>query len=165
MKTKAMIICTIWPWLWLMGQGPGLPESRLSTLDGNSISTKEIFRSGNPVLLIFWKSASGLCCENLEELQNTWSESLHQQGVRLVAICMDCSGGWGHVKPLAAGKGWDFEIYIDVNGDFKRLMGVSHTPCTILLDENLRQLCRQNSYCSGDGELVCDIIDQHLEKK
>jgi peroxiredoxin len=164
MKNSIVIILLFWAGNLLLAQNNKLPATDLKTLNGTPISTAEIFETGNTTLLVFWKSTSGKCCENLEDLQNSWTESLEEKGVKMIAICVDCSGAWSHVKPLVAAKGWDFDTYIDVNGDFKRAMGVSIAPCTILLDKNLDQICRQNGFCAGSGEILCEIILEKLSK-
>jgi hypothetical protein len=96
-------------------------------------------------------------------MQSAWLENLQQRGVKMVAICIDSNGTWSHIKPMANGKNWEFEIYIDTNGDFKRAMNVGNVPCTILFDQNQNMLCRNIGYCSGNEELICDKIITSIE--
>jgi len=163
MKTLSLFIALLWAVLGLHAQSETFPGINLKTPDGNSVSAAKIFSREQPTLLIFWKSTSEKCCENLENIQNAWTESLAEKGVKLVAICVDCSGGWGHVKPIVMGKGWVFETYIDVNGDFKRAMNVNTIPCTILLNENLKQVCRYNGFCAGSGEMICEKVIEMMK--
>jgi cytochrome c biogenesis protein CcmG, thiol:disulfide interchange protein DsbE len=144
-------------------QHQNLPVVDLKNTDGYTVSTVRIFEPGGFTMLVFWKSTIGKCCENLESLQNAWYESLMEKGVKMIAICVDCNGTWSHVKPVINARGWSFDTYIDVNGDFKRAMNVNTIPCTILLDENLTPICRQNGFCSGSGELACEKIEGHLK--
>jgi len=148
----------------LQAQTSKLPETELKTLDGTTVSSKVVLLTGSPTILVFWKSTSGKCCENLDEMQNAWTESLRDKGVKIIAICTDCKGSWGHIKPIVNAKGWDFDTYIDVNGDFMRAMAVNSMPCTILFDENLNLVCRYNGYCSGGGEMICTKVLEHLGK-
>jgi hypothetical protein len=163
MKTISIISAILIISVNMFAQLGDIKVTDVKHLDGNNISTSDIFETGQPVLLIFWQSNSNQCCANIESLHSAWSESLHERGVKMVAICVDCSGSWGHVKPIAVARDWDFEIFIDVNGDFKRAMGVNLVPCTILFDKDLKQICRHNGYCSGSGEMLCEKIEEHLK--
>jgi len=77
---------------------------------------------------------------------------------------VDCHGSSSHVKPIVKGKNYDFETYIDVNGDFIRAMSVSAFLYTILFDKDQKELCRYSGYCSGSGELICKKIMEQIEK-
>lgn len=164
MKTIVVCFMTFMAVSMLQAQTNKLPDNELKTLDGTAVSSREVLLAGNPTIIVFWKSSSGKCCENLDEMQNAWTESLRERGVKVVAICVDCRGSWGHVKPQVKAKGWDFDTYIDVNGSFMRAMAVNSMPCTILFDENLNQVCRYNGFCSGGGEMICTKVLEHLDK-
>jgi len=135
----------------------------LKTLDGSLIEMKDVLTSNQGTILIFWETNSHQCCNNLENLQDSWVEELKKLGVELIAICVNNPGNWSKVKPMVAGKGWDFEVYIDVNGQLKRTLGITTTPYTMLLDgdENIR--CRYPGYCSGDEVQICEKIKHCLE--
>ncbi len=163
MKTLISILLLAFVSFGLKAQLLAAPPAELKTPDGISISSDAILTPGASVMLVFWKSTSNQCCENLESLQSAWLDSLENKGVKMIAICVDCSGSWSHVKPMIMGRNWSFDTYIDVNGDFKRALGVNALPCTILYDENLHQLCRQNGFCPGSGELICEKIISHLD--
>jgi cytochrome c biogenesis protein CcmG/thiol:disulfide interchange protein DsbE len=162
MKTLALILIALTPAVSLSAQQASIPDVDLRDLNGKIISSTEIIQSGKPTLLIFWKSSSGKCCENLETLQSAWEGTLAQHGIKLVAICVDCNGSWTQVKPIVDGNNWDFDTYIDVNGDMKRAMNVGDVPCTMLFDEGQNIVCRMNSACTGTEEFICSSIMDHL---
>jgi len=162
MKKLALILITLWPALWISAQQASIPDVDLRDIDGNIISSLQITEPGTSTMVVFWKSSSGKCCDNLEKLQEAWEETLSRQGVRMVAICVDCNGSWTQVKPIVNGNSWDFDTYIDVNGDFKRAMSVGDAPCTMLFDEDQNMICRMNSACTGSQEFICNNIMDHL---
>jgi len=164
MKTFIFLLMVLVVVSVVSAQTGKLPETELKTLDGIPVSSTVMLPPGNPTILVFWKSNSEKCCDNLESMQSAWTETLREKGVKIVAICVDCKGSWGHVKPMVMGKAWDFETYIDVNGNFMRAMSVNSMPCTILFDKNLNQVCRYNGYCSGGGEMICTKVLEHLGK-
>lgn len=141
-----------------------LPDVSLRTLSGRNISASEILKPGEFTILVFWKTEGKMCCENIESIQNAWSEKLKSKGIRLVGICVDCVGGTNHVQPYVAGRGWTLDTYIDVNGDFKRMMNVQTAPYTILFDKDQKPVCRYEGFCSGSEELLCNKILSYVEE-
>lgn len=134
----------------------------LKTLDGTTIDVNDIL-SSRGTILVFWESNSSKCSNNLENLQESWVEQVKALGVNLVAICIDSPGDWVRIKPYVSGKGWEFDTYVDTNGDLKRALGITTTPYTILLDGDQNIKCRYPGYCSGDETQICDKIIHCLE--
>jgi len=163
MKTLTFALLIFWPVVWLNAQQQ-VSSIELTDLNGNKTNSWQIIEPGTTTVLVFWKSSSTQCCDNLENLQSAWIDTLKNKGVKLVAICVDCNGTWSHIKPMMAGKNWEFDSYIDLNGDFKRTMGVSELPCTILLDQDQNMVCRYNGFCAGGSDLICENILQHLDQ-
>ncbi len=145
-----------------VAQKPAMPSAQLRTLDGVVVNTSEIFAVDETTLLVFWRSEDGKCCENLDLLQEAWNDQLKNKNVRLVAVCVDARGSYSHVKPLVKGRGWDFDAYIDLNGDFRRSMAVNLLPCTILLDEKLNVICRHDGFCTGAADMICEKVEAYL---
>jgi cytochrome c biogenesis protein CcmG, thiol:disulfide interchange protein DsbE len=142
---------------WLAAQN-FFSDTELRNVDGKIVKSSEIFNHNLPVVLIFWKSYDTKCCDNLENMQSAWISRLKESGVNLVAVCIDCRGSYCYVKPLIQGKAWEFDIYIDTNGDFKRALGVTDAPYTLLFDKNQKLICRYQGYCSGNEDMVCEKI-------
>jgi hypothetical protein len=163
MKTLSIVLLFIGSTMWLNAQTQSIPTAALKTLDGLTVSSSDIFDSAIATVVVFWKSGSNKCCDNLESMQTAWLENLQQNGVKMIAICTDCNGSWSHVKPMANGRNWEFEIFIDPNGDFKRAMGISAFPCTMLFDYNQKLLCRHTGFCAGDEELICEKVMYNIE--
>jgi cytochrome c biogenesis protein CcmG, thiol:disulfide interchange protein DsbE len=162
MKNIALVLLAFFPSLWMSAQQTSIPDVDLRDIDGNIISSSELTQPGMSTLIVFWDSSSGKCCENLDVLQEAWDETLKQKGVRLVAVCVDCNGAWTQVKPIVNGNGWDFDTYIDVNGDFKRAMSVGDLPCTMLFDRDQNMICRYNATGKGSQEFICENIMDRL---
>lgn len=136
-----------------------LPSVILKTLDGKSIDSRTISGNGKPLLMVFWKTTERLSCENLKSLHEVYKDSLMPKNIKMVAICVDEAGSTGHIKPYLAGQAIEIDVYIDVNGDFRRAMGVS-APYTIIFDHKMDIFCRQRGYCTGNQELVCQKINK-----
>ena len=86
-----------------IAQSTSLPDVPLYTLDGKEISANTISNEGMPMIMTFWKTTENDCCDQLMQLYDTYEQILQYQGVKLIAICIDCSGSTQHVKPFVYG--------------------------------------------------------------
>jgi hypothetical protein len=163
MKNIALLLIALLPVIGLTAQNNHLPDIDLRDLDGKVVSASTIADSGQATLLVFWRSSSNKCCENLGNIQEAWIETLRGRGVKMIAICIDCNGSWTHVKPLVNGRDWEFETFIDVNGDFKRAMSISDAPCSLLFDEDQNLVYWYNAAYTGTQDFICQNIMEHLE--
>lgn len=83
---------------------------------------------------------------------------VNDKDIKMAAICIDHQGTWSYVKPVISGKAWEFDVYIDSEGDFQRAMGVIEAPYTMLFNKDHEIICRYPGYCSGNEEMVCKKI-------
>ena len=141
-----------------------LPQVDIFTLDGDRVNTNTISNQNMPMILVFFKTYNNKCCENLFAICEAHEEILSKKGVKMIAICVDCVGKTEHVKPFVYGHGLDIEVYIDKNGDLKRMMGIPDAPYTILYDQKMNIYCQYNGYCAGSQEMVCDKVNECLDK-
>lgn len=142
---------------WLSAQSI-IPGIELRNPDGKIISSEQILKADQAYIMIFWKSYNTKCSDFLENIQSVFLNQLNDKEVKLVAICVDHLGAWNDVKPMINGKEWEFDIYIDSNGDFKRAMGVIDAPFTLLFNKNHEIICRYTGYYTGDEEMFCKKI-------
>ncbi|HKK09933.1 MAG TPA: TlpA disulfide reductase family protein [Bacteroidales bacterium] len=121
-------------------QNSELPSVDIQTVYGEMMSTSEIENDGNPIILSFWATWCKPCIKELNTINEVYYDWQDETGVKLVAVSIDNARSSSKVLPMVNGKGWDYEVYLDPNGDFKRAMGVNMIPHTFLLN--------------GDGEVV-----------
>jgi len=135
----------------------------LRTVDGQLISIDSIVSQKRGTIIVFWETDNSECYSNLDNLQEAWISNIEGLGVDLIAVCVNAEGNWAKVKPLKYGKQWDFDVFLDVNGNMKRYLGISNIPYTILLDKEQSVKCRYSGYCSGDEVQLCQKIEQCLK--
>ena len=141
-----------------------LPAVDLFTLDGERVDASSISNEGMPMILVFFKTFDNDCMDNLVEINESYREQLKQKGVKMVAVCVDCDGKKAHVKPFVYGHDLPMTVYIDLNGDLKRSLGIPDAPFTILYDQEMKVYCQYNGYCRGSGDLVCHKITECLAR-
>ncbi|GAB4282338.1 MAG: hypothetical protein Kow0068_06950 [Marinilabiliales bacterium] len=137
-----------------------LPAVTLKTLDGKLISTSELNNNGKPMVVCFWK----ICCKSPGELLNAisddYDEWVDETGVKLYAVSVDDSRNSNRIAPFVAGNGWEFEILLDYNSDFKRAMNVNILPHTIIINGKGEIIWEKSSYQNGDEEIIFEKIKE-----
>ena len=62
------------------------------------------------------------------------------------------------------GKGWNFENYLDANGDFKRAMNVNMPPHTFVLNGKGEIVWQHVGFTEGSQEELIEAVRGLLEK-
>jgi peroxiredoxin len=83
----------------------------------------------------------------IDEVYAKWQK---ETGVKIYAISIDDSRNSRRVAPFVKGRGWNYEVMLDENSDFKRAMNVSNPPHTFLFDGNGKLVYTHNGYAPGD---------------
>jgi cytochrome c biogenesis protein CcmG, thiol:disulfide interchange protein DsbE len=162
MKNLLLIIILLLFLLPSNAQNLYVSDNQLKTLDGSNVRVESVL-SQTGTILVFWETSNSRCSSNLENLQEAWAEEVKSLGVKLVGICVGKPGYWPAVKPIVAGKGWEFDVYIDPNGDLRRAFGITTVPYTVLIDGEQNIKCRYAGYCSGDESQICEKIINCLQ--
>ncbi len=87
-----------------------------------------------------------------------YDEWIEDTGVKLIAVSIDDARASSKVMPLVNGKGWDYEVYLDANGDFKRAMNVNMIPHTFLLNGDGEIVWQHLSFSEGSEEELIELI-------
>lgn len=78
--------------------------------------------------------------------------------MKLIAISIDDAKTSGKVVTDVKLKGWEYEIYIDENQDFKRAMNVNNVPHTFIINGKGEIVWSHNSYSDGDEDVLYENI-------
>jgi hypothetical protein len=58
-------------------------------------------------------------------------------------------------------KGWEFDFYLDVNQDFKKLMNVNIPPHSFIVNKYGEVVYQHISYSEGDEEEIYEELQKH----
>lgn len=141
-----------------------LPAVDVKTLEGKTFSTGDIENDGKPVIVSFWATWCKPCVLELSTIAETYDQWQEETGVKLVAISIDDARNTSKVQPFVNGKDWDYEVYLDANGDLKRAMNVNTVPHTFLLNGNKEVVYQHNSYAPGDEQHLYDKVKALVAK-
>ena len=135
-----------------------IPSVNIKTLDGKVFNTSQLANNGKPMVIDFWATWCKPCVSELNAISESYADWQAETGIKVVAISIDDARTAPSVSPFVSGKGWTYEVYNDLNGDFKRAMNVNNVPHTFLLDGNGKIVAQHNTYSPGDEEKLYEEI-------
>lgn len=154
----SMIFCLSLNFGYAQEKGQKIPSVKVKTLDGKIFDTDSITNNNKPIIISFWATWCKPCVNELNTIAENYKEWLSETGVKLVAISIDDARSSGSVKPFVMGKNWEYEVYLDPNGDFKRAMNVNTIPHTFLLSGNREIVSQHTTFAPGDEDKLYEEI-------
>jgi thiol-disulfide isomerase/thioredoxin len=133
-------------------------HASVKTLEGKDFNTANITNDGKPFIIDFWATWCKPCVAELDAINENYKEWQEETGVKVFAVSIDDSRSMSRVGPYVAGKGWDYTILLDPNGDFKRAMNVNSVPHTFLFDGSGKLVAQHNNYSAGDEDNLFEEI-------
>ena len=150
MTTRVILLLTVFFLSFnLYSQKGEIPSVDIQTIYGESYDTDEISNDGKPVILSFWATWCKPCIKELSAIQEVYSDWQEETGVKVVAVSIDNARSTSKVLPMVKGNGWEFKVFLDPNGNFKRAMGVNTIPHTFLLNGDREVVWQHTSYSEG----------------
>jgi len=147
-----------------VAQSRTLPSVDVKTLDGENINITAIENDGNPIVISFWATWCKPCKKELNNISEVYEDWQDETGVKVIAISIDNSRSMAKVSPYVNASDWDYEVYLDPNGDLKRAMGVSTVPHTFLLNAKKEIVWQHKGYVDGDEDELLEQIEKIVKK-
>lgn len=147
--TMVMLMCVS------MNVSAQLPSVTLKTIDGKTVKTDTLSNNGKPFIIDFFATWCHPCNRELSAIQEVYEEWQEETGVKLIAVSIDQAQNINKVKPLVDGNGWEYEVLLDPNSDFKRALGIQMIPYTLIVDGKGNIVYKHNGYTEGaEQELI-----------
>jgi peroxiredoxin len=138
--------------------GKKLPSVTVKNLGGQTINTAELSNNGKPMIVSFWALWCKPCINELTTIADVYDDWVEETGVKLIAVSIDDSRSSSKVGPTVNGKGWDYEVLLDANGDFKRAMNVNMIPHTFLINGNGEIVWQHTSFSEGSELQLIEMV-------
>ena len=158
MKTLFTIALSLIVLISIAQEKATIPSVNIKTLENQNFDTKNISNDGKPIIISFWATWCSPCKRELNAIAEEYEEWVEETGVKLIAISIDDSRNTAKVAPYVNGQDWDYEVYLDPNGDLKRALNVNNVPHTFLLNSNNEIVWQHNSYSPGDEDQLYDRV-------
>ncbi len=154
----SLLTLTLFSFITLNGDGDKIPAATLKKLDGSKVNSNTFSNNGKPIIISFWATWCKPCKKELDAIAENYGDWVKETGVKLIAVSIDDARSSGKVVTDVKSKGWEYEVYIDENQDFKRAMNVNNVPHTFLVDGNGKIVWSHNSYSDGDEDKLYENV-------
>lgn len=141
-----------------------IPAVDVKKLSGQLANTRTFDNGDNPIIISFWATWCKPCVKELNAYNDYYQEWKDETGVKIIAVSTDDTRSSGRVAPYVNARGWQFDVYLDENGDFKRAMNVANVPHTFLLNSEGEIVWQHTAYVEGDEEELYDELLKLSEK-
>lgn len=141
-----------------------LPSVNIKTLDGKEINTAKLNNDGKPFIISFFATWCKPCLRELKAINEVYADWQDETGVKLIAVSIDEGQNAQKVKPLVDGNGWEYEVLLDSNSDFKRALKVNLIPAVFVVDGKGNIVYTHSGYSDGSEAHLIEVVREHLKK-
>ncbi len=142
-----------------------LPSAKIKDLNNKIVDTKTFNNDGKPFVICFWATWCKPCLEELKTYDELYEEWQEEYGMKIIAISIDNSRSSKRVAPFVKGKGWLFDVYLDENQDFGKLMNVTNPPHTFIVNGKGQIVWSHIGFAVGDEEGLEEAFKKVLEEE
>ena len=143
---------------------PAGATAQLKSIDGKSVSTDTLSNNGKPFIIDFFATWCKPCNRELTAISEVYEEWQEETGVKVIAVSIDQAQNINKVKPLVDNHGWQYEVLLDPNSDFKRALGIQTIPYVIVCDGNGKIVSKHNGYTEGAEEELIEEVRKLVNK-
>lgn len=158
------IILTLALVITALGASAALPSVNLKDINGKSVNTAELSNDGKPFVISFFALWCKPCNRELKAINEVYEEWQEETGVKLIAVSIDEAQNEQKVKPFVMNKGWEYEVLLDPNGEFKRQLGVNDIPHVFVVDGQGNIVWNHQGYVDGGEEDILEAVKNALGK-
>ncbi len=141
-----------------------LPSVSLKSIDGKTVDTAKLENGGKPFIISFFATWCKPCNRELNAIHEVYPDWQDETGVKVVAVSIDQAQNIQKVKPLVDSNGWEYEVLLDPNGDFKRAMGVNMIPHVFIVDGEGKIVESRSGYTEGGEAHLIEKVRELLAK-
>lgn len=141
-----------------------LPKVVLKSIDGKTVSTDALRNDGKPFIIDFFATWCKPCTRELTAISEVYEDWQKETGVKIIAVSIDQAQNINKVKPLVDNHGWQYEVLLDPNSDFKRALGIQTIPYVIVCDGEGNIVAKHNGYTEGAEEELIEKVRELINK-
>ncbi|MBL4604640.1 MAG: TlpA family protein disulfide reductase [Flavobacteriaceae bacterium] len=143
----------------LLGQKT-IPNVNVTTSKGKIVNIQNEIPKDKITIISFWATWCVPCINELDAINEVYSEWQKEVNVELIAISVDDARTQKRIKPMVNGKEWEYKILLDKNQELKRALNISAVPHTIVIKDG-KIIYRHSGYTPGDEDDLLDFIKKN----
>ena len=137
-----------------------LPAVTLKTIDGKTVKTDTLHNDGKPIIIDFFATWCKPCNRELDAISEVYEDWQKNTGVKIFAVSIDQAQNINKVRPMVEQKGWDYDVLLDPNSDFRRSFGGQMIPFVVVCDGNGKVVYQHNGYTEGAENELYDKVKE-----
>lgn len=142
-------------WLTLLPASAQLPAVTLKTIDGQTVCTDTLRNGGKPFIIDFFSTTCKPCNRELDAISEVYADWQAETGVKIIAVSIDQAQNINKVRPLVDNHGWEYDVLLDPNSDFRQALGAQMIPFVMVCDGDGNIVYRHYGYTDGaESELI-----------
>lgn len=142
-----------------------LPSVQLKDLEGKTVDTSKLSNDGKPFVISFFATWCKPCNRELKAISEQYADWQDETGMKVVAVSIDQAQNINKVKPLVDGEGWEYEVLLDPNSEFRRAMGVQMIPHVFIIDGKGNIAESRSGYTEGAESHLIEKIRELIAGK
>jgi len=135
------------------------PSVKLKNTAGKTIDFADLIREAKDTTLVFsfWATWCIPCVTELDNISDEYKEKQSSMNFKFYGVSIDDSRTTKRVKPFIQGKGWTFDVMMDVNSELKRALNITDVPHVLIIKNN-KIVYRHTGYIAGEEDNLFDEI-------
>lgn len=142
-----------------------LPSVQLKDLEGKTVDTSKLSNGGKPFVISFFATWCKPCNRELKAISEQYADWQDETGMKVIAVSIDQAQNINKVKPLVDGEGWEYEVLLDPNSEFRRAMGVQMIPHVFIIDGKGKIAESRSGYTEGAESHLIEKIRELVAGK
>ncbi|MBO5024934.1 MAG: TlpA family protein disulfide reductase [Bacteroidaceae bacterium] len=143
-----------------------LPSIQLKDINGKTVDTSKLNNDGKPFVISFFASWCKPCNRELKAINEVYADWQDETGVKLYAISIDQGQNINKVKPMVDSEGWEYEVLLDPNSDFRRALGIQMIPHVLIVNGDGTIAESRSGYTEGaEGHIIEKVRELISGKK
>ncbi len=151
-----ILLCAV----FTLGATAQIPSVNLKDMNGKTVDTASLAKTGKPVIISFWATWCSPCKRELNSYMDYIEDWNEEFGVTLIAVSIDDQRTALRVAPYVNSAEWEYDVLLDTNSDFKRAMQVNNVPHTFLINAAGKIVWQNNNYSVGDEEELYEQLEK-----
>lgn len=148
-----------------LGAYAQLPSVQLKDLEGKTVNTAELSNNGKPFVISFFATWCKPCNRELKAIHEQYADWQEETGMKVIAVSIDQAQNINKVKQMVDGEGWEYEVLLDPNSEFRRAMGVQMIPHVFIIDGKGKIAESRSGYTDGAESHLIEKVRELIGEK